>query len=230
MNSVDSPLDSRVSVEPGFDEAPYRPMPVLAPITVGLGVLSVAGLIAPLALIYCVVATLLSLYCFLRIRRSRGELSGGFLSFLGLLLSAGFLVSGSALHAYTYVTELPEGYERLDFGWLAKQSPIIEDGVTKIAPAAKELDGKKVFIKGYMYPEKQTRGLTKFVLCKDTGECCFGGKPKITDLIAVEFKPGVTANHREKQLVGVAGVLRTKPRIQGGQVFAIYTLEGDVFR
>ena len=52
----------------------------------------------------------------------------------------------------------------------------------------KELDGKKVFIKGYMYPSSQMTGIREFVLCRDNGTCCFGGQPRLTDMIRVKLK------------------------------------------
>ena len=81
-----------------------------------------------------------------------------------------------------------------------------------------------------MYPMEQTTGLTKFTLCKDTGDCCFGGEPKISDMIHVEFVDGVTADHRELILSGVAGTLRVKPKVSEGKLVGLFTLEATHFR
>ena len=52
----------------------------------------------------------------------------------------------------------------------------------------KALDGQRIFIKGYMYPTKELEGLNSFLLVKDTGQCCFGGNPAITDMIMVTME------------------------------------------
>jgi hypothetical protein len=59
-----------------------------------------------------------------------------------------------------------------------------------------------------MYPKKEMSDLDHFVLCKDTGECCFGGNPKPTDMILIEMNRGVLVDHRTG-LVAVAGVFHT---------------------
>lgn len=213
------------------DDFSYRPIPVLAPLTLAIGFCSiiglawVPGLAVPLAGIFLGALTLW------QINRSRGEYGGFKLTVTGLVLSSSLFLAGTSLHAYTYATEVPEGYERLDFRWLAQQKPIEEDGRLRIADEAKALDGQKVFIKGYMYPEKQVKDLSHFVLCKDTGQCCFGGDPAITDMIAVEFVNDTRADFRQLQLVSVAGTFRAKKIVgKGGKVAAIYSLEGEYFK
>jgi hypothetical protein len=213
-----------------MDDLGYRPVPILAPISLGAGLFSLVGLAAPAGLAVCVFGMVLGILCLRQIRRANGEYGGWVVGLLGLILSTGFLLGGSALHAYSYATEVHEGFSRLNFGWLAKQEPVIIDGDLQVAADAQAFDGKKVYIKGYMYPTGQLTGLTRFVLCKDTGQCCFGGQPKMTDMVMVEFKDGVTADHREQQLVGVGGTFRAKKVIVGGELVAIYSLEGDYFR
>ena len=216
--------------EPLGEEFGYKPVPVLAPVGLFLGLFSIMGLVTPAALAISVLGSILAGAGLTQIIRARGEMGGRMLALTGLVLSVGFLFSGTALHAYNYATEVPEGFERLDFRWLSQQQPIVEGGFVQVAPEAAALDGKKVFLKGYMYPTRRTTGITSFVLCKDTGECCFGGQPKMTDMVVVEFQNGMTVSHREQQLVSVAGVLRPRPIMQGGQLVALYTLEGSYFR
>jgi hypothetical protein len=49
------------------------------------------------------------------------------------------------------VAELPDGYQRIPFASL--KSP--DGGPETPPPSALELDGKRVFVKGYMYPDGQ---------------------------------------------------------------------------
>lgn len=211
-------------------EFEYRPVPVLAPLSLFFGVCSFAGILAVAGLSIAVVGMALAMACLWQIRRSQGELGGRMLARIGLALSAFFFVCGGGYHGFVYATEVPEGYTRVNFSWLSKQEITYDNGKLKLAPEVAELDGQPIFIKGYMYPTRQQTGISEFTLLKDTGQCCFGGQPKMNDMIAVRFKDGMTVNHREMQLVGVGGILRARQVVQSGELTAVYSIEGTHFR
>jgi hypothetical protein len=167
-----------------------------------------------------------------QIRRARGDLGGWGVAFLGFILSILMLVAGSGYHAYAYVTELPEGFERVSFLEMSKFQPTIsKKGEITIAPEVAAYDGKPIFIKGYMYPTGRLTGLSEFVMVKDTGQCCFGGQPKPTDMIVVKFDEGMTVNHREQVLVGVAGVFHANRKaVQSGVLTGIYQIDATHFK
>lgn len=213
------------------NEFGYRPIPILAPITLAIGFCSIVGFVWPECLAVPLAGIVLGVMTWSKIKRSAGEYGGLWIAATGLVLSIVMFASATGLHAYTYATEVPEGYERLDFRWLSQQKPIEEDGRLRIADEAKALDGQKLFVKGYMYPQNQNTGLSRFVLCKDTGQCCFGGDPALTDMINVEFVNKTRATFRQLTLVSVAGTFRAK-KVQGkaGALAAIYTLEAEYFK
>ena len=213
-----------------FEEFSYIPVTPLAPITLFFGLFSITSLLGMFGLAFALVGTIVGVICMLKIRKAQGELGGRTLGGIGLALSVLFLIGGSGYHSYLYATECPEGYQRVSFNWISKQAPTYQDGKLEIAPAVAELDEKPIFIKGYMYPTRQLTGISEFVLVKDTGECCFGGQPKPTDMIVVQFKNGKTVNHREQQLVAVSGIFKAKQVVQSGQLTAIYSLEGTHFQ
>lgn len=219
--------DGRQDIPGEFD---YVPMAVLAPVSLFFGVCSICALMGIPALSVPLIGAVVGAVAMWQIRRSAGGLGGLTMAKVGLGLSVAFLVSGAGLHTYAYATEVPEGYERVSFNWLAKQSQQFEYGSWKLAPEVEALDGQKVYIKGYMYPTRQQTGITDFVMVKDTGQCCFGGKPKMCDMIAVKFVNGTAVNHREQQLVGVAGTFRAGKVSQSGELTAVYTLEGTHFQ
>jgi hypothetical protein len=165
-----------------------------------------------------------------QIRRSSGEMGGKVVARLGVGLSVFLLLAASGYHAYAYVTELPDGYERVSFNELSKYQPSYANGKVQFAPEVAALNGKPIYIKGYMYPTRQRFGLSEFVLVKDTGQCCFGGQPKLTDMVVIKFDDGTTVNHREQQLVGIGGVFRATLPVQSGELTAIYTIEGTHFK
>ncbi len=93
---------------------------------------------------------------------------------------------GSAKMSYEYKHEVPEGYQRVNFQKdVAEKQFVFFGGRRKLDPTVAALVGKKVYLKGFMYATQATEGLRQFILLKDNGECCFGGKPKSHDYIIV---------------------------------------------
>lgn len=194
-----------------FEEFQYKPVPVLAPVTFALGVLASIGLLGVVGLPIGLLGIILGVICLWKIRRSQGELGGKLVTWTGLLLSMLFLVSGTSLHAYTFATEVPEGHRRVNFYRdISKKGFAVVNGKSDFHPDVKELDKQPIFVKGYMYPTQQTHNLSSFTLVKDSGECCFGGQPAVTDMIVVQMQDGKTVNYKEG-LVSVAGVFHCKP-------------------
>ena len=217
------------AVDP-LDEFAYRPVPAMAPISLFLAFCSLAGFVAVPCLAIGIVGLITGGLAIWQIRRSNGELSGKLIAVLGIFFSFAISSSATGYHIYDYVTELPEGYTRVSFSEMSKQTPVLSDGILKPAPEVAALDGKPIYIKGFMYPTKQLTGLSEFVLVKDTGQCCFGGNPKLTDMVVVRFSDGMTVNHREQQLVGVGGIFRAGTRAESGVLTAIYVIEGTHFK
>ena len=223
------PAQTRPS-EIDADEFAYRPVPPLAPISLFLGICALAGFLGIPCLAIGAVGSLLGLLALWQIRRSAGELGGTLIAVLGTGLSLSLFLGASGYHAYAYATELPEGYERVNFNELAKHEPKFAEGKIAIAEEVAALDGKPIYIKGYMYPTRQLTDISEFLLVKDTGQCCFGGSPKPSDMIVVKFRDGMTVNHREQQLVGIGGIFHAGSLVQSGQNVAVYMMEGTHFR
>ncbi|MFN8854840.1 MAG: hypothetical protein ACK50P_04715 [Planctomycetaceae bacterium] len=215
---------------PTADEFAYRPVPPLAPISLFMGVCGAAGFLGVPAMAIAVVGIICALLALWIIRRSEGALGGSLVAKLGLGLSLLMTLGAGALHTYTYFTEVPEGHQRLTFSWLSKQDVVQKGNELLISPDVIDLNDKPVFIKGYMYPSRQREGLHEFVLVKDTGDCCFGRQPKLSDMIVVHMKDGQTVKYREQQLVSVAGTFRIAGVHQAGDILGVYTLDGTHFR
>ncbi|HEY2157608.1 MAG TPA: hypothetical protein VGH33_18410, partial [Isosphaeraceae bacterium] len=111
------------------------------------------------------------------------DMAGRSAAKMALVLSAMSIVVGSAAYAYLLKTAVPPGYEIISY------DPLQPDIGGPISKKAQELEGKKVYIKGYMYPTNY--GKTRFVLCRDNGTCCFGGQPKLNDMVEVKTKEGL---------------------------------------
>jgi hypothetical protein len=144
------------------------------------------------------------------------------------VLSAVSLVAALVTLSLSYAAELPEGYERLNYGML---QPLPGDPPDAVPDTARSMDGRNVLLKGYMYPGKQQAGITQFLLVRDQGDCCFGGNPKITDRVLVQLKDPASPRGIDfsSRLTKIAGrfVIRPMgaPGLDGG---VLYHLE-DAF-
>jgi len=70
--------------------------------------------------------------------------------------------------------------------------------------------------------------LQRFVLCKDMGDCCFGGNPKPTDMIVVEMDGHSRVDFRSG-MVAVAGVFRTHADVGAAGLNPVYKLDCSFF-
>lgn len=168
-----------------------------------------------------VLATLLGVRAFWKIRASDGELTGTRTATSAIVLGLVSLSVGWGYMAFVFATEVPDGFERISYTQLAfdylKQREIPEEILA--------LDGKRIFVKGYVYPGNQMTGITKFVLCRDSGDCCFGGEPPKTDMIQVALDESQAMDYSQFQ-TKVWGTFRIEARPalhELGQ--AIYHLE-----
>ncbi len=143
------------------------------------------------------------------IRKYPAELTGKSAAGLGTMLGMVLFIGGIGCHVLIYSTEVPEGYERLPFEVLKADSRMPDFP----PPAAQEMDGKQVFIKGYIYPGQQRLNLKEFVLVPDLGTCCFGGSPKQTHMIEVILNGDLKLDYSMTKR-RLAGVLKVNPTLQ----------------
>ena len=203
---------------------PYRAMSRMALMSLVFALLSSMGLLIPVLLVFAGLGGLCSLLAFRSLRRYPAELSGGSLAMGGGVLSGLLLVGGISFHSYVYATEVPDGYERISFRVLQPE----KDSRMPVPEAALQLDGQRVFVKGYIHPDAGMAPVQTFVLVPDMGTCCFGGQPALTDMIEVTL-PGslhVRYSTRKRKL---AGTLKVDSRLKpvNGLNGVYYQLEVD---
>ncbi len=141
------------------------------------------------------------------IARRPEAVTGRGLALAALAASGLALIGGLAYLTHVYVGELPEGYARLNYAML---QPLAGDPPTAVPDSAREMNGRDVLLKGYMYPGQRQRGITEFLLCRDQGDCCFGGQPKITDRVLVRLSDAKGIDFTQG-LVKIAGRFRIEP-------------------
>lgn len=191
------------------DYVHYRAVSTLAVASLVLGVMAALVFLdwtlAAIGLIGIVVGIL----AIVKINRNPLELTGRKFAAIGIALCLLFVAGGWSWHAFVYMTEVPEWADRISYDDLtpAEGAPPSQPPESALA-----LDGKKVFIKGYMYPGSRKNGIEQFVLCRDNGDCCFGGQPKLTDMIQVRLKAPMTTDYTTR-IRSVAGVLHVEPSL-----------------
>ena len=222
-------VSEKMSSSHTSNEFSYKPMPVTAPVAMAVALLSALAFVSAFALMLCLIGMVIGGISLWRIRRAEGEFSGRWLATAAVVLSAAFLVLGAATHVYVFSTEVPDGYERVSFYRdISKKGFVVEDGRTRVPDDVQAFDGKKIFVKGYVYPTRQTRGIEAFVLVKDNQQCCFGGQPAQNDMILVRMQDDKTVDYYPG-LVSVAGTFRAQPPKDPGELAPVYQLDGDWF-
>lgn len=217
----------RAAEAPQTNEFDYRPMPILAPVSLVFGIFSWIGLLTLFGVALPIVGAILAAICLTQIRQADGALGGRLLARLGFGLSVLFFVSSSCLHAYAFATEVPEGYRRVNFPReISMKKFVVENGKNQLHPDVKPLVDQPIYIKGYMYPSQEQFELTSFVLLRDNGKCCFGGDPAPQDMIFVEMQQDQVVDFLSG-LVAISGVLRANPNPNFGD--PVYRIEGNHF-
>jgi hypothetical protein len=215
---------------PEYDEDihPYRALSRSAVFCLVLGLLSMTALMAPVLLVLPALGILLGTVALANLRRYPTELSGRPAALIGLALSVVLLIGGSVLHAVAYATEVPEGFQRISF---ADLQPVREVPQLPVSPKALELNGQKVFLKGYLYPDGQQSNIKRFILIPDLGTCCFGGQPKLTDMVEVTLRDPLRTvfELRKRRLAGTL-IVDTRLKPVSGVNGVYYRMDAEYVR
>lgn len=192
------------------DLTSYQAVSKSAVLALILGLLSAVALAAPSFVFVPAMGIVFGIVAIMNLRRYPDELTGKPLALFGLTLSSLMLVAGCSWHAYVYATEVPDGFTRASFYELR---PDRNHPELPIPPAAIEMHGKRVFIKGYVHPSVASVGpVDEFLLVPDMGTCCFGGQPKLTDMIKVKLTNGLSLEYSYRRRA-LAGTFEIDPNI-----------------
>ena len=227
MQSCQMSVEVR-DLEPDVDDAylQYRALSSLAVASLVLGAASLSTFLGWWLAVVPVTGIALGLIARRRIARLPRELTGKGIAVAGILTSVVFGSMGLGYVAYDYATEVPEGYQRISYDLLQPNPDVPGEVVPRSAFA---LEGKKVFVKGYIFPGRDSTGIKRFLLVRDQGDCCFGGNPKVTDRIQVTLVDPLRLTY-DTGLQKLAGTFHVAPTqaadaVGGGGVF--YHLTAD---
>ncbi|MEX0728958.1 MAG: hypothetical protein WD065_21970, partial [Planctomycetaceae bacterium] len=107
-------------------------------------------------------------------------------------------------------------YDDIDLLKVINMEPVTADAPQYFPDWLKNLEGKRVRIRGFMYPEFEPTGLEMFSMARDTQICCFGRDPKVYDVFRVILRDGVTTDYIELKPFEVVGVFHIDPVELGG--------------
>jgi hypothetical protein len=115
-------------------------------------------------------------------------------------------------------------YDDFDLLKVLNMEPVPVDAVDYFPDWLKNLDGKRVRVRGFMYPTFQETDIPGFVLARDNQICCFGRNPKIYDLVEVTLAPGVTTDYIQGRPFDVVGQFHIRPEADGGELWQLYQM------
>ena len=221
---------SEISAHPPVNEFEYRSISKAAVASLIFAILGgLTFLMAAHFVLLPFLAAVFGLVALGNFRRFPEDLSGLMIGKIGFVAGLILTVSGLVFHVYDYATEVPEGYLRISYGDLR---PNIKTALP-FSEKAKKYDGNKVFLKGYVRPGAKRTKLKNFILVGDFGDCCFGGNPKITEVVAIKIIGDETVDHNYS-LRKIAGTFRlnqaTKQTSEDEVPRVYYEIEADQIR
>ena len=106
----------------------------------------------------------------------------------------------------------------------------LKEGVTlkeQIPASVKELDRKKIAIKGFMLPYRNNgESVTEFILLRNQGLCCFGMVPRMNEWVHVTMAEGTGAPYAVDLPITVFGTLSVGEVYEKNVLMSLYRMEG----
>lgn len=115
-------------------------------------------------------------------------------------------------------------YDDIDLLKVLNMEPVPVDAPKHFPEWLTALDGKRIRIRGFMYPTFEAKGLKGFTLARDNGICCFVRQPMIYDIIGVDMADGTTTNYIDNKPFDVEGVFQIVPEADDTELFQLYRI------
>jgi hypothetical protein len=116
-------------------------------------------------------------------------------------------------------------YDDIDLLKVLNMDPVLPDPQNYMPAWLKSLDGRRIRIRGFMYPTFQQTGVHAFGLARDNQICCFGRNPKIYDVFDVVLREGTTTNYIPNRPFDVVGVFHIRPEAEAGKLYRLYEMD-----
>ena len=119
-------------------------------------------------------------------------------------------------------------YDDINLLKVLNMDPVTLDAPKRMPKWLKDLNGKRIRIRGFMRPSFSQTGLESFMMGRDNKACCFPGVAKVYDLFPVKMRDGVTTDFILNRPFDVVGVFHIKLWILDGKLERIYQIEDAV--
>ncbi|QDU46759.1 hypothetical protein Mal52_52810 [Symmachiella dynata] len=96
-------------------------------------------------------------------------------------------------------------YDDVDLLKILNMDPVSLDAPELMPKWLKDLDGKRIRLRGFMYPPFSDTENSSFILARDNEICCFGRNPKPYDVIQIVMRKGVTTKYIQNRPFDVVG-------------------------
>jgi hypothetical protein len=116
-------------------------------------------------------------------------------------------------------------YDDLDLLKVLNMDPVTPDAPDLMPAWLKGLEGRRIRIRGFMYPTFQQTGVHVFGLARDNQICCFGRNPKIYDVFDVVLREGNTTDYIPNRPFDVVGVFHIHPESEDGKLYRLYEMD-----
>ncbi|QDT17004.1 hypothetical protein [Alienimonas californiensis] len=116
-------------------------------------------------------------------------------------------------------------FDDLDLLKVLNAEPVPADVVDHFPGWLRDLDGKKVTLRGFMYPT-YADPVRAFILARDNQICCFGRNPKPYDLVTVKLAEGAESRYIQNRPFDVVGTFRLDPQRDGEDWRRLYRIDG----
>ncbi len=116
-------------------------------------------------------------------------------------------------------------YDDFDLLKVLNMEPVPPDAPQHMPAWLRQLDGKRIRVRGFMYPTFQDP-VEAFVLARDNQICCFGRNPKIYDLVRVALRKNVTSPYIQNRPFDVVGLFHIAKKIEDGRL--LYSIDDAI--
>jgi len=202
-------------------EIGYRAVNLWAVASLLLGLLSVTAALHRFFIFIPLAGAVVGWKALRELRRFGEAQTGITLARIGIATSV-FFGLGGTIFLYFVMNDVPYGYKEITFDDLQPNpGEFVSRYALELQPTMR--DDQKVFIRGFIYPGRQTREIKEFVLVPTLGHCsfCFT-QIRPTDFVRVRLVSDLTVDYKPTE-IGVGGRLR----VDQLSAQAPYALEAD---
>lgn len=96
-----------------------------------------------------------------------------------------------------------------------------KEAAEKVPQWIMALNGRRIRIRGFMFPTFAAEGLTGFTLGRDISASLFHPNPPISELIDVALRDGITTDYIENRAFDVVGVLKIGAEVAPGRFYQL---------